>query len=154
MWFKGKELASLLGYKDTDDVIRKHVDLEEKKSLPCKTPGQVRWCIFLNESGMYSLILGSKLEEAKKFKRWVTNEVLPSIGKTGAYSVFNNPKLNTFKIENEYDLHTKVVHFIKKHYPHALLNAGLGELQDTVSKRINSYKKGYQKGQPDFIINN
>ena len=143
-----------MGYKDNDGAIRKHVDPEDKKSLPCKTPGQVRWCIFLNESGMYSLILGSKLEETKKFKRWVTNEVLSSIRKTDAYSVINNPKMNTFKIENDYDLHSKVVHFIKKHYPYALLTAGLGELQDTVSKRINSYKIGYQKGQPDLITNN
>ena len=59
-----------------------------------------------------------------------------------------------FKIENEYDLQTKVVHYIRAFYPEAIIVAGLGELQDTPSKRINSWKKGYQKGQPDIMIVN
>lgn len=60
--------------------------------------------------------------------------------------------MNTFKIEIEYDLHTKVVDYIRNCYPTALITASLGELQDTPSKRIESYKKGYLKGQPDIII--
>ena len=87
IWFKGKDVATLLGYKDTDDAIRRHVDKEDKKILPGDSPVRVRWCTFLNESGMYSLILRSKLDSAKKFKKWVTQEVLPSIRKYGYYSV-------------------------------------------------------------------
>ena len=158
-WFKGNKIATFLRYKNSKQAIIDHVDHEDKKTLSFDSRGnkmlpQVYWCTFINESGMYSLLLKSKLEVAKKFQRWVTNKVLPSIRKYGAYSVFNNPKMNTFKIENKYDLHTKGVHFIKKHYPDALLTTGLGELQDTVSKRISSYKIGYQKGQPVLIINN
>ena len=59
--------------------------------------------------------------------------------------LFNSPNRLEFKIENEFDLHSKVVEYIRRFYPNALLVANLGELQDTKSKRINSYKKGYQK---------
>ena len=113
--------------------------------------------LYLNESGLYSLIFGSKLESAKAFKRWVTKDVLPSIRKTGRYDNCINHKYNntlTFKIENEMDLHVKVVSFLKKRYPHSLFNATLGENQYTVHKRINSFKKGYLHGSPDLIINN
>ena len=112
----------------------------------------------MNKSGLYSLIFGSKLESAKAFKKWVTKDVLPSIRKTGRYS-FNdmNHKYSntlTFKIENDMDLHVKVVSFLKKRYPHSLFTVTLGENQDTVYKRINSFKKGYLRGSPDLIINN
>ena len=60
----------------------------------------------------------------------------------------------TFKIENETDLHVKVVYFLKKRYPHSIFTATLGENQDTCNKRIESYKKGYLRGSPDLIINN
>ena len=60
----------------------------------------------------------------------------------------------TFKIESETDLHVKVVHFLKKRYPHSLFTVTLGENQDTVHKRIDSFKKGYLRGSPDLIINN
>ena len=113
--------------------------------------------IYLNESGFYSLIFGSKLESAKAFKRWVTKDVLPSIRKTGRYDYCINRKYNntlTFKIENETDFHVKVIFFLKKRHPQSLLTVTLGENQDTVHKRIDSFKKGYLRGSPDLIINN
>ena len=67
----------------------------------------------MNESGLYSLIPRSRLESTKIFKRWVTPEVLPSIRKYGYYSMFNNPNTLNFKIEDEYDLHTKLVQFLR-----------------------------------------
>lgn len=84
-WFIGKDVAKALGYKDTDDAIRKHVDPEDK--LPRRFAGvdQEREAIFINESGVYSLIFSSKLPSARAFKRWVTSEVLPSIRKKGYY---------------------------------------------------------------------
>ena len=130
------------------------LDPEDKITRRCKSLCQAYWCTFLNKSGLYSLILRSNLPEAKKFKRWVTSEVLPSIRKQGYYGLFNNRNNNVFKIENEYDLHIKVIGYIKKFYPCELLIAGLGELQDTDNKRIRSFCKGYQKGQPDLIITN
>ena len=114
--------------------------------------------IFINESGLYSLIFGSRLESARNFKRWVTKDVLPSIRKTGRYDYCIDHKYNnntlTFMIENEMDLHVKVISFLKKRYPHSLFTVTLGENQDTVHKRIDSFKKGYLHGSPDLIINN
>lgn len=90
-WFVGKDIAETLGYADTAAALKKHVDDEDKKlfkadDLPTlKTSNYGAYLI--NESGLYSLMLKSKLPGAKKFKRWVTSEVLPSIRKTGAYSM-------------------------------------------------------------------
>ena len=152
VWFCGKDVAKILGYKDTNQAIRKHVDYEDQKSCPVVSTGQVRWCNFLNESGFYSLVLSSKLENAKKFKHWITSEVLPSIRKFSYYKLFDNPKNKMFKIENEMDLHSKVVELIRNFYPNSLLVPGLGENQDTPEKRINSWRMGFQRGQPDLMI--
>ena len=154
VWFQGKDVAKILGYSDTNQAIRKHVEGEDQKSCPVETTGQVRWCIFLNESGFYSLVLSSKLPSAKKFKRWVTSQVLPAIRKYGQYKLFDNPNNKMFKIENETDLHSKVVELIRNFYPDSLLVPGLGENQDTPEKRIDSWKKGYMRGQPDLMILN
>ena len=92
-----------------------------------------------------------------RVKRWVTKDVLPTIRKTGRYDYCIDHKYNnmlTFKIESETDLHIKVIHFLKKRYPHSLFTVTLGENQDTVYKRIDSFKKGYLRGSPDLIINN
>ena len=168
IWFKAAVVATILKYTNQRKAIRDHVDLEDKRKLseisqeskrnesfPFKGNGGE--CIYINESGLYSLILRSKLESAKEFKRWVTSEVLPSIRKTGRYDYCMNHKYNntlTFKIENETDLHVKVVSFLKKRYPHSLFTVTLGENQDTVHKRIDSFKKGYLRGSPDLVINN
>jgi prophage antirepressor-like protein len=159
IWFKAKSVAKVLGYIDTKQAIRNHIDLEDKKKFSelgvVETTTHPRDAIYINESGLYSLILSSKLESAKKFKQWVTKEVLPSIRKTGSYSMNHKVKPNlTFKIENETDLHAKIVSFIKRWFENSLFVASLGENQDTSYKRINSYKKGYLKGTPDLIINN
>ena len=90
-YFVGKDVALALGYKNTKDALIQHVDVEDKKliqrsqntTLGIDIPN--RGLTFINESGLYSLILTSKLPKAKEFKRWVTNEVLPSIRKTGMY---------------------------------------------------------------------
>ena len=89
VWFKAKDVAKILGYRDTDKAIRKHVDKEDKYKGPAKTAGGLQTCVFINESGLYSLVLSSKLETAKKFKRWITSEVLPSIRKYSYYKVID-----------------------------------------------------------------
>lgn len=86
-YFVGKDVAKVLGYKDTADALKKHIDEEDKLTRQFADSGQRREMTVINESGMYSLILRSKLSEAKKFKRWVTSEVLPAIRKTGGYVV-------------------------------------------------------------------
>ena len=92
-WFVGRDVAEVLGYSNTRDAISKHVDEEDKGVAKCDTPSGAQQMTIINESGMYSLILSSKLPDAKKFKRWVTSEVLPTIRKTGSYNLpdFNNP---------------------------------------------------------------
>ena len=153
-----------MGYEKIRNTILKHVDDDDKSILEDFRRGpqirapfknEQRGSIFINESGLYSLIIGSR--SAKNFKRWVTKDVLPSIRKTGTYDYCINHKYNntlSFKIENETDLHVKVVSFLKKSYPHSLFTVTLGENQDTVHKRIDSFKKGYLRGSPDLIINN
>ena len=86
-WFVGKDIAEALGYKNPQKAIRDHVDAEDKGVNELFTPGGKQNIAIINESGLYSLMLKSKLPGAKKFKRWVTSEVLPSIRKTGAYSM-------------------------------------------------------------------
>ena len=113
-----------------------------------------------------SLILRSKLESAHASNRWVTKDVLSSIKKTGGYSyrhllLADSSDMNhkyddclTFKIKNETDLHTKVVSFLKKRYPHSIFSIRLGEHQDSVNKRIDSFKMGYLHGTPELIVHN
>ena len=168
IWFKAVVVATILKYTNQRKAIRDHVDPEDKRKLSelmSKSKGNESFrlkgnegnSLYLSESGLYSLVLRSKLESAKEFKRWVTSQVLPSNRKTGRYDYCMNHKYNntlTFKIENETDLHVKVVSFLKKRYPHSLFTVTLGENQDTAFKRIDSFKKGYLRGSPDLIINN
>lgn len=84
-WFVGKDVAAALGYSDTFGALKKHVDTEDKLVCQIDSAGQRRGATIINESGLYSLILSSKLPSAKEFKHWVTSEVLPSIRKNGAY---------------------------------------------------------------------
>ncbi len=86
-WFVGKDVADILGYSNTRDALSKHVDDEDKGVAKCDTLGGMQELTIINESGLYSLILSSKLLTAKRFKRWITSEVLPSIRRTGAYSL-------------------------------------------------------------------
>lgn len=84
-YFVGKDVADILGYSNSRDALSKHVDTEDKLTSQIATAGQMRNQTIINESGLYSLILSSKLPQAKEFKRWVTSEVLPQIRKHGAY---------------------------------------------------------------------
>lgn len=86
-WFVGKDVADILGYTNSRKAINDHVDNEDKGVTKCDTLGGKQDLTIINESGLYSLILSSKLPTAKSFKRWVTSEVLPAIRKTGTYSM-------------------------------------------------------------------
>ena len=140
IWFRGKSVAKTLGYSDSDQALRKNIDSDDKLKLglisrPVSQTGLTynqKNTIFINESGLYSLILSSKLKKAKKFKKWVTSEVLPTIRKSGQYSMNNKfSKKKSIKIENEFDLHSKTVQFLRRRFPESLFTASLGELQDT-----------------------
>lgn len=84
-WLVGKDVAAALGYKDTVNALKSHVDDDDKRGWRITTPSGEQTMTVINESGLYSLVLSSKLPTAKKFKRWVTSEVLPSVRKHGAY---------------------------------------------------------------------
>ena len=86
-WFVGKDVAAALGYENNRDALAKHVDEEDKGVAKCDTLGGPQNVVIINESGVYALIFGSKLERAKRFKHWVTSEVLPAIRKTGQYLI-------------------------------------------------------------------
>ena len=121
-WFVGKDIAKILGYRDTSDALKKHVDAEDKLSRYFADSGQNRLMYVINESGFYSLVLSSKLPTAKKVKRWVTSEVLPTIRKTGGYvddpdkfadyylPFADEATKQMFKIQHEYirQLHSKI----------------------------------------------
>lgn len=85
-WFVGRDIASALGYAKPENAIKTHVDDEDKSTTPIQGSAYQTRVIIINESGLYSLILSSKLPSAKKFKRWVTSEVLPALRKTGSYT--------------------------------------------------------------------
>ena len=149
IWFRGKEIATILGYKNTRKAIIDHVDSEDKKLMDLKINGKTFKCFFINEFGFCELIIKSKQPKARELKRWVTTVILPSIVKK-----HNKEEKNTLRIETEYDLHCKVVDFLRKKYNETLMIAGLGENQRTVSTRISSWKKGYMSGQCDLMIMN
>ena len=191
IWFRGKDVAEILGYSKPRNAIERHVSNNHKmlqlyrgpetgrqqndtiyttKNVEGgKTPPQQngtrgpetgrqqndtrgKYCIFIDEAGFYELVFSSKLEAAKRFRDWVFTTVLPSIRKYGQYKMFDSPWNKMIMIGNETDLHYKIVQLIRNYYPDSILVAGLGENQDTEDKRLDSYKKGYTRGQPDLMI--
>ena len=96
-YFVGKDVAEILGYTNTSKALIDHVDDEDKLNNETLSSLGQRGGWLINESGLYSLILSSKLSNAKKFKRWVTSEILPAIRKTGSYSIQNKPDSYTIE---------------------------------------------------------
>lgn len=101
-WFVGKDIAEALGYKEPTKAAREKVDEEDQGVSKIDTPGGKQDMLIINESGMYSLILSSKLPTAKKFKHWVTSEILPSIRKNGHY-ITSKENLEEFKLKAQQD---------------------------------------------------
>lgn len=85
VWFNANDVCFILGFGNSRQAIETHVDIEDVHSVDTLTKGGMQLMKYINESGIYSLIMGSKKESAKRFKNWVTSEVLPSIRKTGSY---------------------------------------------------------------------
>ena len=110
---------------------------------------------YITESGLYWLLMRSNKPEALDFQDWICQDVIPSIRKSGKYEITHKcPKRVTFRIDTEYDLHTKVVSFLKKQFPQSIFTASLGEMQDSAEKRIKAFNLGYMKGSADLIIHN
>lgn len=97
-WFVAKDVAVSLGYKSTNQSVKDNTDEEDRRSSPIVTPSGTQNMVIINESGLYSLVFNSRLESAKKFKKWVTSEVLPTIRKTGSYGQPQLPQTTDGKI--------------------------------------------------------
>ena len=187
-WFKGKDVANILGYNDPTQAIRKNVEDDDKRKLDelrgvSETPldWNTKNALYLNESGLYSLILRSGKAEAKQFSRWITKEVLPSIRKTGKY-VMQDPIIETNKyleilenkagydesmihadhvinISDEKSLHYHVVDYIRRFHPNMIFNDFGGHQvhkseDTTIDPRLDRWNSGYSKGSCDLIILN
>ncbi|MBQ2464056.1 MAG: hypothetical protein II507_03615 [Treponema sp.] len=109
-WFVGKDIASSLGYKDTVNALKEHVDNEDKDIIKIMTTSGIQNAVVINESGLYSLIFGSKLETARQFKRWVTSEVLPAIRKTGSYTKSTNEAERAQRYLHQTNANTQGLH--------------------------------------------
>ncbi|WP_300628708.1 BRO family protein [uncultured Thomasclavelia sp.] len=145
-WFVGKDVSDILGYTNSRKAISDHVDDEDKGVTKCDTLGGKQDLTIINESGLYSLILSSKLPTAKKFKRWVTSEVLPAIRKTGGYQIPDNP-MDALKLMFEAQTQTndKVEHIqedVKELKDNKLLNPGqYNYLGTQIRKRVRAIKE-------------
>ena len=166
-WFRGRDVATVLGYANTTKAIINNVEEDDKKKMeelgnPCEglLDANARKTIYINESGLYSLIMRSEKPEAKTFKKWVTSEVLPKIRKTGSYSALGHYSSNDISWKEVFEtasgredgLHYKVIRYIRATYPDVQTIAGLGEYQTTDHQRMDGYLKGYVGGQPDIML--
>lgn len=152
-WFVGKDVAKALGYENPSKAIRDHVEEEDKKvGVQNVTPyisdnlGRKQYPTFINESGVYSLIFGSKLPSAKKFKHWVTSEVLPTLRKTGKYEIPKDP-MSALKLM--FEAQTQTYEKVEKHDQriaelenNALLTPGqYNYLSKAVQRKVAQIKK-------------
>jgi prophage antirepressor-like protein len=141
VWFKGIDVASILGYSNREKAIRMHVDEDEKKKMNELMPAHDTLhlksqphTVFINESGLYCLVLRSKLDGAKKFKRWVTKEVLPNIRNSGSYSVkkeINSEKLREIQLKEIQILDNITDAKLKQAFLDRLMNEITGDKKET-----------------------
>ena len=125
-WFVGSDIAKALGYKKPTDAVTNNVDKDDStREGVMDNLGRIQQMLVVNESGMYSLIFGSKLDSAKRFKRWVTSEVLPSIRKTGTYSI-ENVKHDSYTIDDPVE---RAKRWIEEQEEKKLLQNKISELE-------------------------
>ena len=146
-WLVGKDVATALGYAKPQNAISRHVDPEDQKVAPIQgTPGGEQEMLIINESGLYSLILSSKMPKAKAFKHWVTSEVLPAIHKTGAYESFQAKQ----HIEQLEATNTRLNAAIQA------VGSAKAELADVINlrndfiKHRDNYKARYMQAKTDY----
>jgi len=115
VWFVGKDVAQALGYERPTKAILDHVDSDDKDEVPIQdTIGRMQNTTVINESGIYALVFSSKLESAKRFKHWITSEVLPQIRKTGSYAVAKSPTEMLVLMAQELDKQSKAMLEVKE----------------------------------------
>lgn len=145
-WLVGKDVAIALGYKEPTKAVRDKVDPEDRGMSKMDTPSGEQEMLIINESGLYSLILSSKMPKAKAFKRWVTSEVLPAIRKTGAYESFQAQQ----HIEQLEATNTRLNAAIQA------VSSAKAELADVINlrndfiKHRDNYKARYMQAKTDY----
>ena len=149
-WFVGKDVAEVLGYTNPSKALADHVDTEDKLNNETLLSLGQRGGWLINESGLYSLILSSKLPSAKKFKRWVTSEVLPAIRKTGSYNLpdFSNPAEAARAWAKEYEEKQKALAQVTEMKPNMVRNKLFSFLHENkiLNKRNEPYQEYVDKG--------
>ena len=161
--FYAKDVAESLGYSDPKKSVRTHVWKKNRTNVGEIKGGDLSPLlkshpdtVLLYEPGLYQLVCNSRLPIAESFQDWVFRDILPSIRKTGSYELPDTRHLRYKQLIllNESDFHYAVVRYIRRFHPDAVIIPGLGEYQDTSTRRCDAWKKGYKGGQPDLILAN
>lgn len=136
-WFVGKDVAVVLGYKDTINALKAHVDEDDRMGWQITTPSRGKQeMTIINESGVYSLVFGSKLPKAKEFKRWVTSEILPSIRRTGGYYASGKPMSAAEQLLAQARVLVEQEHEISRL---RIQNEAQGKALDILSSRMDTF---------------
>jgi len=166
-YFRACEVTKILGYGNGRQALKTHVN--PKYTLTREALGHTELTqggcpesghplqdasVYISEPGLYSLILRSKKKEAEDFQNWVVEKVLPEIREKGGYQSRKPQTKQQLQIFNEFDLHAKIIDFIRRFHNEANIIAGLGENQTTDKLRIESWQKGYTRGQCDILLAN
>jgi prophage antirepressor-like protein len=163
-WFRACEITKILGYQNGRAAVMKHVREKYKVTREAlggdqgKSTGMVHppqdAAVYISEPGLYSLVMKSKMKEAQDFQDWVVEEVLPEIRAKGSYQSRKPQTKLQICLINEFDLHTKIVDFVRRFHDDANIVAAIGENQDSEEKRIRSWQLGYQRGTCDILLLN
>lgn len=147
--FVGNDVANVLGYSQTAKAVRDHVDEEDKGVSVLDTPGGPQNVTVINESGVYSLIFGSRLNSAKRFKRWVTSDVLPTIRKTGGYQVPTTVDGQIALLATGYSNMTQKVERVAGDVDYLMNQAGLSQDQRYELEKARNRRATYLLGGHD-----
>jgi hypothetical protein len=159
-WFCGGDVTTALGYRDTTKPVSRFVpatskttwaELAAQGASTQVVPLQPQ-TVFIDVAGLCTLVLRSKLPSAQTFRSWVCSVLLPFLCASDAEPDCPPPRAAPLHVSNERHLHEAIVRYMRMNHPQVHVAAGLGELQREAPQRIEAWRKGYQKGQPDLLI--
>lgn len=161
-WFVGKDVTNILGYSNSRDALSKRVEKEDKGVANCDTPSGSQEMTIINESGLYSLIFSSKLDSAKRFKRWVTSEILPSIRKNGSYGTLNTEQVIQIATTVSKQIVSEIFKEFKNHNRECGCDCKENDKKTTIdiesvilpvaSLKIEKFPKDFRKELDDIFI--
>lgn len=166
VFFKCRDVARALGYNNesTANAIKRHIPTENRYKFRdiqgwavSTHPSIQPHAVFTDVAGVFALAYRSNVINSSAIVNWISSTILPSlriVDTTIAQNTRGHLRISSYQMNTEYDLHTKVVSYIREYHRDALITPGLGESQDTDSRRIQTYRKGYTSGQCDLSIDN